>query len=130
MLVGSIFIIGSVLNIIGVYINYMGTNAFLKQKDKRVSLTKSVLSNIRFIKSKARELYYHYRISAIRRIEMKYLRFLFYIEAMILTIPFVLGAYTPILLWVIAIDFSESGLHSENLNTIDSHFGTLVGKIQ
>ena len=93
-------------------------------------MTKSVLTNIRFIKSKAQELYYHYRITAIRNLEMKYLRVLFYLEAIILTIPFVLGAYVPVLLFLIAIYYRNSGINTESLNTINAHFGTLVGKIQ
>ena len=123
------FVIAIVLCFIGVYFNYLITVAFLGYKDERVALTKSVLRNLKFVKSKALEYYYHYRIYMIRNVELRYLRYIYYLENLITCLPFFLGLYLPTSLYIFANYYRDSGLGSKSLTTINIHFSTLIGEI-
>ena len=124
------FIIAIALCAVGVYFNYIITVDFLSYKDQRATLTKSIIKNLKFVKSKALEYYCHYKVYAVRNVELRYLRYIFYLENLITCLPFFLGLYLPTGLYIFANYYRDSGLGRESLTTINIHFSNLIDEIE
>ena len=120
------FTISMILITIGSIYNFFLTKKFLEKKDKRVFLVTSLLKNLRFVKSKSMEYYFHFRVYLLRNVELRYLKYLYYLEFVIYILPFLLSTWIPFSLYFIGNNLKNTGLDRSTLNTIRFHFDTLV----
>jgi len=81
--IGTIVLVGCLLALIGfnsflAYLRVRYNGSYLKMKDERVQLTKSIANNIRTIKMKALELFYCHKLKKSRLLELaELIRYLF-----------------------------------------------------
>ena len=109
------FAAATILIVVGLYYNFVLTNSFLRQKDLRIGFTMTVIKNLKFVKSKALEYFYHFKIYLIRDRELMYLRYLFYLDCLVGTVSYMIGVFLPTGLYFLANFYPDSGLNSSTL---------------